>query len=50
MVKPVRFAREAREEVLEAARYGEERRELRVDFLGAVDEALEHRGRGHVEW
>ena len=42
MAKPVRIAREAREEVLEAARrYGEERPELRIEFLGAVDEALE---------
>ncbi len=42
MSKPVRLAREAREEVLEAARhYGEEQPELRVEFLGAVDEALE---------
>ena len=42
MVKPVRLARQAREEVLEAAgRYGKERPELRVDFLAAVDEALE---------
>ncbi len=42
MTKPVRLAREAREELLEAARrYGEERPELRVEFLSAVDEALE---------
>jgi len=42
MAKPVRRAREAREEVLEAARrYEEERPELRVEFLVAVDEALE---------
>jgi len=33
MAKPVRLAREAREEVIEAARrYGEERPELRVEF------------------
>ena len=42
MAKPVRLAREAREEVIEAARrYGDERPELRVDFLRGVDEVLE---------
>jgi hypothetical protein len=41
MSKPVRVSREAREELLEAARrYGEYRAELRADFLAAVDEAL----------
>lgn len=42
MSKPVRLAREARAEMLEAAqRYGRERPELRLEFLSAVDEALE---------
>ena len=42
MAKPVRIGREAREELLEAARrYGEERPELRLDFLVAIDEAME---------
>jgi toxin ParE1/3/4 len=42
MSKPVRLSRQAREEVLEAARrYGEQRAELRIEFLAAVDEALE---------
>ncbi len=42
MAKPLRIAREAREEMLPAARrYGEERPELRVDFLVAIDEAME---------
>lgn len=42
MNKPVRIARQAREEVLEGARrYGERRPELRADFLAAVDDALE---------
>lgn len=42
MIKPVRFAREARAEVQEAARrYGQQRAELRVEFLEAVDEVIE---------
>jgi toxin ParE1/3/4 len=42
MSKPVRLSRQARDEVLAAARrYGEERAELRVEFLAAVDEALD---------
>lgn len=42
MSKPVRLAREARAELHEAARrYGEERPELRIEFLAAVDEAME---------
>jgi toxin ParE1/3/4 len=42
MSKPVRFAREARAEVQEAARwYGRQRPELRAEFLEAVDEVLE---------
>jgi toxin ParE1/3/4 len=42
MSKPVRFARQAREELLEASRrYGRQRPELRVEFLAAVDEALD---------
>jgi plasmid stabilization system protein ParE len=41
MSKPVRFAREAREEVLEAAkRYGQQRPELRAEFLESVDDAI----------
>jgi len=40
MTKPVRLAREAREELHEAARrYGEVRPELRAEFLAAIDEA-----------
>jgi len=43
MSKPVRFAREARAELHEAARrYGEQRSGLRIEFLAAVDEAMEH--------
>lgn len=42
MTKPVRLAHEARAELHEAARwYGEQRAELRVEFLAAIDEALE---------
>ena len=42
MSKPVRLAREARAELHEAARrYGEQRPELRIEFLAAVDEAME---------
>ena len=42
MSKPVRLARQAREELLEAARrYGDERPELRIDFLAAIDDAIE---------
>jgi toxin ParE1/3/4 len=42
MSKPVRLARQARSELHEAARrYGEQRPELRVDFLTAIDEAME---------
>ena len=42
MSKPVRFAREARQEVREAAEwYGRQRAELRAEFLGAVDEVIE---------
>jgi len=41
MTKPVRLAREARDELHEAARrYGEVRPELRTDFLAAIDEAM----------
>lgn len=40
-MKPVRFSRQARDEVIEAARrYGEQRPELRAEFLVAVDEAV----------
>ena len=42
MSKPVRFAREARQEVREAAQwYGRQRAELRGEFLEAVDEVVE---------
>jgi plasmid stabilization system protein ParE len=42
MSKLVRFARQAREEVLAAVRrYGQEQPELRVQFLTALDEAIE---------
>ena len=42
MTKPVGFSRQAREEVLEAShRYGAQRPELRIDFLAAVDEAID---------
>jgi toxin ParE1/3/4 len=42
MNKPVRIARQAREELLEAARrYGTQRPTLRTEFLAAVDDALE---------
>ena len=42
MSKPVRFAREARQEVREAAEwYGRQRTELRAEFLDAVDESIE---------
>lgn len=41
MIKPVRFAREAREEVLEATRWYEtQRRGLRAEFLSSLDEAV----------
>ena len=41
MTKPVRLAREARDELHEAARrYGEVRPELRAEFLAAIDEAM----------
>jgi len=41
MTKPVRLAREARDELHNAARrYGEVRPELRAEFLAAIDEAL----------
>ena len=41
MTKPVRLAREARDELHDAARrYGEVRPELREEFLDAIDEAL----------
>jgi hypothetical protein len=40
--KPVRLSREAREEVIAAARwYAEKHRDLRTDFLSAVDDALD---------
>src|SRR3954471_14607287 len=43
MSKPVRLAREARAELHEAARrYGEQRPELRIEFLTAVNETMEH--------
>ena len=42
MSKPVRFSREAREEVLEAARwYAGRRPELRAEFLADLDDAVE---------
>ena len=42
MNKPVRLAHEARAELHEAARrYGDQRPELRIEFLAAVDEVLE---------
>ncbi len=42
MNKPVRLAREACAELHETARrYGEQRPELRVEFLAAIDEAME---------
>jgi plasmid stabilization system protein ParE len=42
MTKPVRFSREAREDVLEAARwYSERRPELRAEFLADLDEAID---------
>jgi plasmid stabilization system protein ParE len=42
MNKPVRFSRQAREEVLEAARhYRDQRSTLSEEFLAALDEALE---------
>ena len=42
MSTPVRFAREARQEVREAAEwYGRQRAELRAEFLEAVDEVVE---------
>jgi len=42
MNKPVQLARKARAELHEAARrYGEQRPELRIEFLAAVDEAME---------
>jgi hypothetical protein len=42
MTKPVRLAREAREELHEAARrYGEVRPELRAEFLLAIDKAMQ---------
>ena len=42
MSKPVRLSRQAREELLEAARrYGRQRSELSAEFLAAVDEVLE---------
>ena len=42
MNKPVRLAREARDEMHEAARrYASQRAELRVEFLAAIDEAME---------
>jgi serine/threonine protein kinase HipA of HipAB toxin-antitoxin module len=42
MSKPVRLAREARAELHEAARrYSEQRPDLRIEFLAAVDEAME---------
>jgi plasmid stabilization system protein ParE len=41
MTKPVRLSREAREEMLLAAnRYGDERPELRAEFLAALDDAI----------
>jgi hypothetical protein len=46
MTKPVRVARQARSELREAAqRYGDQRPELRVDFLSAIDEAMERLAR-----
>lgn len=42
MTKPVRLAREARDELQAAARwYADQRPELRLEFLAAIDEALE---------
>jgi toxin ParE1/3/4 len=41
MNKPVQLAREARDELREAARrYGDVRPELRAEFLAAIDEAM----------
>jgi hypothetical protein len=41
MSKPVRLAREARAELHEAARRcGEQRPELRIELLAAVDESM----------
>lgn len=41
MIKPIRFAREARAEVLEAARwYENQRRGLRAEFLASLDGAM----------
>ena len=42
MTKPVRFSREAREEALQAAAwYATRRPELRAEFLGDLDDAVE---------
>ncbi len=42
MTKPLRFAREARQELLEAARWYEQQLPgLREEFLASVDEAIE---------
>jgi plasmid stabilization system protein ParE len=42
MSKPIRFAREARDELLEAAQwYGKQRADLRAAFLAAIDAATE---------
>lgn len=42
MTKPVRFSREAREEVLQAAAwYAARRPELRAEFLADLDDAVE---------
>ena len=41
MTTPVRFSRQAREEVIEAARhYGEQRAELRSEFLDSMDDTI----------
>jgi toxin ParE1/3/4 len=46
MRKPVRFAREARDEILEAGRWYERQRHgLRAEFLASVDEAIERLAR-----
>jgi hypothetical protein len=46
MSKPIRFAREAREEVVEAGRwYERQRRGLRAEFLVSLDEAVERLAR-----
>ena len=49
MTKPIRFAREARAEVIEAAHwYERQRHELRAEFLASLDDAVDRvRRLGH---